>query len=55
MSDNDRTMRWKVKRKFISVREMMGMDNNGTNTQSLSQGTSPLAASGALMEIGCIV
>ena len=55
MSDNDRTMRWKIKRKFISVREMMGLLNNGTADASLSEGNSVLAASGALMEIGTMV
>jgi hypothetical protein len=44
MPSDDRHFAWRTKRKFFSVKDLLGMDNDGSADTSLSQGTPTMEA-----------
>lgn len=55
MPIRDHAIGWKLKRLYIPIRVMQGLDNNGTNTQSLNEGTSPLAVITTMEVVGMVM
>jgi hypothetical protein len=50
----DRSLGWKYKRLWIPIQGFAGLDDNGTNTISLSQGTPTLEPASGTLEIATI-